>query len=283
MKDTITAGRSTSRWGYTAIILGAALGMFAGYAPLFNGTAGVFMRPVAAEFHWGRSEVALSFAACVVVAATYSGRAEAQAARSPFTTSEKRSGDAVARWLESSDTIGGRQYSVIHVEPLRADGMQVYSAKAGDDPFTLVVIDKTCSDTMSGMPHPQSVVVAIGDKPLVGCGGEPVSLLLGDWQVAEIGGKPVIAGSGASLTFDLDGSLHGNASCNRFFGSFTLTGEGLAISDIGATLMACEAAAMDQEQRFLSALGTVQRFESPAEGTLRLMAADGSAALTLHK
>ena len=32
MNDTITVGR-TSRWGYTAIILGAALGMFAGYAP----------------------------------------------------------------------------------------------------------------------------------------------------------------------------------------------------------------------------------------------------------
>ena len=181
-------------------------------------------------------------------------------------------------------TMEGERFTITPVpQPLRADGMQVYSAKAGDDPFTLVVIDKTCSDTMSGMPHPQSVVVAIGDKPLVGCGGEPVSLLLGDWQVAEIGGKPVIAGSGASLTFDLDGSLHGNASCNRFFGSFTLTGEGLAISDVGATLMACEAASMDQEQRFLSALGTVQRFESPAEGTLRLMAADGSAALTLRK
>lgn len=65
MNDTITVGR-TSRWGYTAIILGAALGMFAGYAPLFNGTAGVFMRPVAAEFHWGRSEVALSFAASML-------------------------------------------------------------------------------------------------------------------------------------------------------------------------------------------------------------------------
>ena len=65
MNDTITGGR-TSRWGYASIILGAALGMFAGYAPLFNGTAGVFMRPVAAEFHWGRSEVALSFAASML-------------------------------------------------------------------------------------------------------------------------------------------------------------------------------------------------------------------------
>lgn len=65
MNDKITAG-GISRGGYASVVLGAALGMFAGYAPLFNGTAGIFMRPVAAEFHWGRSEVALSFAASML-------------------------------------------------------------------------------------------------------------------------------------------------------------------------------------------------------------------------
>ncbi|AOY95343.1 MFS transporter [Cupriavidus sp. USMAA2-4] len=50
-------------WTYAAVILGAALGMLAGYAPLFNATAGVFVRPLAAEFGWGRSEASLSYAA----------------------------------------------------------------------------------------------------------------------------------------------------------------------------------------------------------------------------
>lgn len=53
----------TSGWIYASVILGAALGMLAGYAPLFNATAGVFVRPLAAEFGWGRSQASLSYAA----------------------------------------------------------------------------------------------------------------------------------------------------------------------------------------------------------------------------
>lgn len=52
-----------SGWIYASVILGAALGMLAGYAPLFNATAGVFVRPLAAEFGWGRSQASLSYAA----------------------------------------------------------------------------------------------------------------------------------------------------------------------------------------------------------------------------
>jgi len=52
-----------SGWIYASVILGAALGMLAGYAPLFNATAGVFARPLAAEFGWGRSQASLSYAA----------------------------------------------------------------------------------------------------------------------------------------------------------------------------------------------------------------------------
>lgn len=52
-----------SVWIYTGVIFGAALGMLAGYAPLFNATAGVFVRPLAAEFGWGRSQASLSYAA----------------------------------------------------------------------------------------------------------------------------------------------------------------------------------------------------------------------------
>jgi len=52
-----------SVWIYASVIFGAALGMLAGYAPLFNATAGVFARPLAAEFGWGRSQASLSYAA----------------------------------------------------------------------------------------------------------------------------------------------------------------------------------------------------------------------------
>lgn len=52
-----------STWIHASVVIGAALGMLAGYAPLFNATAGVFARPLAAEFGWGRSQASLSYAA----------------------------------------------------------------------------------------------------------------------------------------------------------------------------------------------------------------------------
>jgi hypothetical protein len=62
--------------------------------------------------------LAVSFAACVVVAATYDGRAAVQAARSPQVLPDRQKDKAIARWLESADTINGIQYTVIHLEPL---------------------------------------------------------------------------------------------------------------------------------------------------------------------
>lgn len=168
-------------------------------------------------------------------------------------------------------------------EPVRAEDMEVYTGTAGDEPFTLVAITKICTDTMSGMPFPKSVAVTIGGRALVGCGGDPLSLLVGDWKVEEIAGEPVIANSQASLSFDLDGRTHGNASCNRFFGGFNLTGEGLTLSPGGATMMACEAGLMDQEQKFLAALEQVSRFESLADGRLRLVDVEGNTVLMLRQ
>ncbi|QRQ84296.1 MFS transporter [Cupriavidus oxalaticus] len=63
MQQALQPAPPAGRWTYAAVILGAALGMLAGYAPLFNATAGVFVQPLAAEFGWGRSEASLSYAA----------------------------------------------------------------------------------------------------------------------------------------------------------------------------------------------------------------------------
>lgn len=63
MQQALQPVPPAGRWTYATVILGAALGMLAGYAPLFNATAGVFVQPLAAEFGWGRSEASLSYAA----------------------------------------------------------------------------------------------------------------------------------------------------------------------------------------------------------------------------
>ncbi|KQW64908.1 MFS transporter [Variovorax sp. Root411] len=50
------------RWIYASVVFAAALGMFAGFAPVFNSTAGIFFSPLTAEFGWGRGEASLSYA-----------------------------------------------------------------------------------------------------------------------------------------------------------------------------------------------------------------------------
>ena len=113
-------------------------------------------------------------------------------------------------------------------------GTTRYVARTDKGELTATIVDQLCVDSMSGMPHPQTVTVVVGGKTLTGCGGEPASLLQGaEWSVVEIGGKALVAGSKVTLAFAPDGSLSGNASCNRFMSKYTLSGEGLAIAEGG--------------------------------------------------
>jgi len=157
-------------------------------------------------------------------------------------------------------------------------GTTRYVARTDQGQMTATIVDQLCVDSMSGMPHPQSVTVVVGDRTLAGCGGEPVSLLQGaEWTVDEIDGKPLVAGSQVTLAFAQDGRLSGNASCNRFMSEYTLSGEGLAISQAAGTRMMCDEALMAQEHTFLGALGQVQNFSIEADGALLLRTGDGRA------
>lgn len=154
---------------------------------------------------------------------------------------------------------------------------EVYQATVAGQPFTLKISDEVCTDAMSGMPFPSSVSVTLGKEEFKGCGGEPKALLEGEWIVTEINGKPVIAESQASISFTADGQVNGNASCNRYFGPFKLTGEGLTISDLGSTMMMCEPTVVDQERLFLGVMGEVNRFEIKPNGALVLHGKDSNA------
>jgi heat shock protein HslJ len=155
-----------------------------------------------------------------------------------------------------------------------------YVARTAQGELTATIVNQLCVDSMSGMPHPQSVTVVVGGKTLTGCGGEPASLLQGaEWTVAEIDGKPLVAGSKVTLQFAPDGHLSGQASCNRFMSEYTLSGEGLAIAPAAGTRMMCDAALMEQEHAFLAALGGVHNFSIAADGALLLRTGDGHAIL----
>ena len=166
--------------------------------------------------------------------------------------------------------------------PRTEAGTRTWTA-SGPEGITVVARAQLCNDTMTGMPHPDSVSVTLAadaegagmPSALRGCGGDPASLLQGgEWNVTDVGGDGMVARSRASLRFDPDGRLTGVATCNAFTGDYALTGEGLSLSRTATSLRACMPTLMGQENDFLTILANVQRFEILPDGTLVLHAPD---------
>lgn len=98
-----------------------------------------------------------------------------------------------------------------------------------------------------------------------GCAGisaAPAPVLVGtEWRLESLGGRDVPASSQATLNFPESGRVAGNASCNRFFGTYTQTGQKISFSQMGSTRMACIGPAAEQEGRYLAALQKATGFE----------------------
>lgn len=129
-----------------------------------------------------------------------------------------------------------------------------------DNNSALMLEQKVCVDTMSGMPYPYTATLTHDSQQLIGCAGEPRQLLSGaTWQLQ--GSK---AAKAPTLTLMNDGKVHGFAGCNRFFGYYRLTGEGLAFERMAATKMMCSPAEMTIEDSYLQQLAQVRRFSVEA-------------------
>ncbi|WP_297363293.1 META domain-containing protein, partial [Thauera sp.] len=158
---------------------------------------------------------------------------------------------------------------------VEAEGMRSYQGTSAGGELEALVFDRVCVDTMSGMTHPNTVEVRWQERVLRGCGGDPSVVLVGDpWEVVELDGRKVPEPARMTLGFAADGKLAGLAACNRYFGSYALSGEGLRLSPLGATRMACEPRAMEDEQRFVAAAARVTGFAIAADGRLELRAGD---------
>ncbi len=97
------------------------------------------------------------------------------------------------------------------------------------------------------------------------------------WALTELGGEPPLAGTGISAQFTADGRVAGSAGCNRYTGSYTVSGENITFSSpLAATMMMCEQAVMDQESAYLSALGEAKTFAIQGD-QLTLSGEDGAA------
>jgi putative lipoprotein len=84
------------------------------------------------------------------------------------------------------------------------------------------------------------------------------------WKLTEINGEPAVPGADQKeLHLILSGEnnrIKGFSGCNRFTGGYTINGDELQLSQMATTMMAC-VDSMDQEQRFLSALGDTNRYK----------------------
>ncbi|MCL6707435.1 META domain-containing protein [Pseudomonas sp. R2.Fl] len=84
----------------------------------------------------------------------------------------------------------------------------------------------------------------------------PPAGLGGTWLVEDIGGAGVVDDLQTTLEIRRDGSFGGNAGCNSYSGPLTETAESrVSFGAAAATRKLCVPAVMDQENRFLEALG----------------------------
>ncbi len=105
--------------------------------------------------------------------------------------------------------------------------------------------------------------------------------LLGSWHIEMIQGQATVDRSPAQLTFDTQGKLSGNNSCNQFFGQYQQQGEALTLSSSGGTTMrACIDALMRQEQQVIQALPQVAKVKM-IQGRLTLLSHDDTPLLVL--
>lgn len=94
------------------------------------------------------------------------------------------------------------------------------------------------------------------------------------WLAEDIRGRGVMDTARSTLHVRADGSISGLGACNRYFGSVSIKGSSISFSGIGATMMACAPALMDQERKLFDALKEAASFRFE-QGKLFLVDAQG--------
>jgi heat shock protein HslJ len=91
-----------------------------------------------------------------------------------------------------------------------------------------------------------------------GSGGDLIGKV---WSLSELAGKSLVTGSGITAQFSSDGKVSGSAGCNRYSGSYTVSGNTITFpAPLASTMMMCDTAVMDQETAYLNALSQAQTY-----------------------
>lgn len=96
-----------------------------------------------------------------------------------------------------------------------------------------------------------------------------------EWIVEDISRHGVIDFSRASINFDSNGRVTGNASCNTFSAGYAATGQDLRFTEMVMTRKACPPALMNQERAFTDILGSARQYTITQDGALVIYAPNG--------
>ncbi|WP_299323139.1 META domain-containing protein [Parasphingopyxis sp.] len=140
--------------------------------------------------------------------------------------------------------------------------------------MVVIIRPDVCTDGMSDHAYPQTVNIFMGDEYYGGCGGDPATILHGDWQVIQLGSETMPQdGARITISFGTDGSVSGSGGCNRYGASYEIHGN-LTIDAVRSTRRACPEPIGGNESRFFALLGEVVGYGVPDSGGLSLYTVD---------
>jgi putative lipoprotein len=106
----------------------------------------------------------------------------------------------------------------------------------------------------------------------------------GRWLTESIRNRGVIDDLQTVLEIAADGKVSGSSGCNRISGKMTIDGAHMSFGPIASTRMACAPAIMDQESKFLAALGATRSWQiDEQQDKLILIDAQGVTVLRLAR
>jgi heat shock protein HslJ/phosphoserine phosphatase len=95
--------------------------------------------------------------------------------------------------------------------------------------------------------------------------------LFGKWLAEDIESRGVIDKAQSTIEIAFDGTTSGSTCVNRYFGKATIDGTSIRFGPLATTRRAGPPSMMDQESRFISALGKVRYFRLDPNGLLFLL------------
>ncbi len=104
-----------------------------------------------------------------------------------------------------------------------------------------------------------SLSILVGMMFLAACASSSGDLTGKVWALTELKGTPPLAGVGISAEFTADGKVSGSAGCNRYSGTYTVSGNSITFSSpMATTMMMCDESVMEQENAYLIGSGRSQ-------------------------